>query len=189
MDDLEKKRIIEGILYLAGEEGISSTQVSTILETDVDDALDLLYDLQSDFKRFNRGIQIVQIADVFQLTTCAEHAAYYEKLVKENQQSSLSQAALETLAIIAYQQPLTRSEVEEIRGVKSEKAINTLLQRNLIEEAGRKQGVGRARLYRTTHDFLDCFGLKEIKDLPPLPDLSFDEEEQIRSLFDEKHSE
>lgn len=188
LDDIEKKRIIEGVLYLAGDEGISIKQISAILETDEEDALDLLYDLQSDFSRQRRGLQIIEIGDTFQMTTCAEHASFYEKLAKENQQSSLSQAALETLAIIAYQQPITRSEVEEIRGVKSEKSINTLIQRNLIQEAGRKEGLGRARLYQTTFEFLDCFGLKDLKELPPLPDLTFEEEEQIRSLFDEERN-
>jgi segregation and condensation protein B len=189
MDDIEKKQIIEGALYLAGEEGISAKQISNILNTDAEDALDLIYDLQSDFTRQNRGLQIIEFAEVFQMVTYVEHAAYYEKLAKENQQSSLSQAALETLSIIAYKQPLTRVEVEEIRGVKSEKAINTLLQRNLIEEAGRKEGVGRARLYKTSNDFLDCFGLKGIKDLPPLPELTVSEEEQIRSLFQEERND
>ncbi len=185
MDDTERKRIMEGVLYLAGEEGTTAKQIAYVLETDEEDAVDLLYDLQSDFVRQNRGLQIIELGDVFQLVTCAEHAEYYEKLAKQNQQSMLSQAALETLAIIAYRQPITRSQVEEVRGVKSEKAIHTLLQRNLIEEAGRREGIGRARLYKTSADFLDCFGLKNLHDLPPIPDLTIEEEEQIRSLFEE----
>ncbi len=187
MDDFEKKRVIEGVLYLAGEEGVTSKLIADVLDTDEDDALDLIYDLQSDFTRQKRGLQIIEFANAFQMTTRVEHAVYYEKLAKQSQQSSLSQAALETLAIIAYRQPITRAELEEIRGVKSEKAINTLLQRNLIEEAGRKEGVGRARLYKTNGEFLDCFGLRDIVDLPPIPDLTMEEEEQIRNLFEEQN--
>ncbi|OEH85716.1 SMC-Scp complex subunit ScpB [Desulfuribacillus stibiiarsenatis] len=186
MDDIEKKRVIEGALYLFGEDGLSLKQICSLLDTDEDDALDLVLDLQQDFIRDSRGLQIIEIADSFSLVTCIEHAPYYEKLAKENQQTALSQAAIEVLSIIAYKQPMTRAEVEEIRGVKSEKAINSLLQRNLIEEAGRKEGLGRARLYKTTRDFLDCFGLRDITELPSIPELTLEEEEQIRNLFQEE---
>ncbi len=184
MEDFEKKRIIEGALYLVGEYGLNVGQVAKMLETDEEDALDLLYDLQSDFHRDKRGLQIIEIADVFQLVTYIEHAPFYERLVAEDYQVALSQAAMETLSIIAYNQPITKLEIEEIRGVKSDRSLNNLLVRNLVEEAGRKDAIGKPKLYRTTKDFLDCFGLSDIKDLPQLPDLTFSEESAIRSLFD-----
>lgn len=188
MNNSERLQIIEGALYIVGNDGISVQQISRMLSIEESDALQLLQELINSYNmNENKGLQILEMADEkYIMATLKKHAKYYEQLALENQTSSLSQAALETLAIVAYQQPVTKNEVEEIRGVSCDSSFQTLLQRGMIEEAGRKQAVGRARLYRTTTDFLNSFGLKSLSDLPPVPDLTINEEEQIRNLFAER---
>lgn len=163
------KGVIEGLLFISGDEGIDAKQISEIIEVDEETVIDLIEDMKADFKRSHRGIQIVEVAKAFQLTTLPEHIPYFEKMATSPSHSSLSQAALETLAIISYKQPITRSEIEEIRGVKCEKALNTLLSKNLIKEAGRAEGIGRPILYATTKEFLEHFGLRTLQDLPEPP--------------------
>ncbi|QRG69857.1 SMC-Scp complex subunit ScpB [Brevibacillus choshinensis] len=169
MDYDKLKGVIEGLLFISGDEGIDAKEISEITEVSEEEVIDLIEDMKADFRRAGRGIQIVEVARAYQLTTLPEHVPYFERLASSPSQSTLSQAALETLAIIAYKQPLTRSEIEEIRGVKCEKALNTLLTKQLIREAGRAEGIGRPILYATTKDFLEHFGLRELADLPEPP--------------------
>jgi segregation and condensation protein B len=169
MDYDKLKGVIEGLLFISGDEGIDAKQISEIIEVPEETVVDLIEDMKADFRRSGRGIQIVEVAKAYQLTTLPEHVPYFEKLATSPNQSSLSQAALETLAIIAYKQPITRSEIEEIRGVKCEKALNTLLSKQLIREAGRAESVGRPILYATTKEFLEHFGLRQLSDLPEPP--------------------
>lgn len=176
MDYDKLKGVIEGLLFISGDEGIDAKEISVITDVSEDVVIDLIEDMKADFRRAGRGIQIVEVAKAYQLTTLPEHVPYFERLATSPSQSTLSQAALETLAIIAYKQPLTRSEIEEIRGVKCEKALNTLLSKQLIREAGRAEGVGRPILYATTKDFLEHFGLRELADLPE-PPINLDIEE------------
>jgi segregation and condensation protein B len=130
------------------------------------------------------------MAGTFQLATKKENAAYLKKLVDSPHTSALSQAALETLAIIAYKQPITRAEVEDIRGVKTERPLHTLMAKVLIKEVGRAEGTGRAILYGTTKEFLDYFGLKNLKELPQLPEKVEEEYVQAEAdLFFEKFQE
>ncbi|WP_216830496.1 SMC-Scp complex subunit ScpB [Alkalihalobacterium elongatum] len=166
----ELKGIIEGLLFVAGEDGLTEEQLVNILKVERETVKDALNDLEIDLKDMNRGMQLIEIAGAYQLTTKPEHALYFQQLVETPGHTGLSQAALETLAIVAYKQPITRVEVEEIRGVKSEKAIQTLSTKLLIKDVGRAEGSGRAILYGTTKEFLDCFGLKSLNDLPPLPE-------------------
>ncbi|GEB32661.1 MULTISPECIES: SMC-Scp complex subunit ScpB [Brevibacillus] len=169
MDYDKLKGVIEGLLFISGDEGIDAKEISEIVEVSEEEVVDLIEDMKADFRRAGRGVQIVEVAKAYQLTTLPEHVPYFERLATSPGQSTLSQAALETLAIIAYKQPLTRSEIEEIRGVKCEKALNTLLSKQLIREAGRAEGIGRPILYATTKEFLEHFGLREIADLPEPP--------------------
>ncbi|CAM5792159.1 MULTISPECIES: SMC-Scp complex subunit ScpB [Brevibacillus] len=169
MDYDKLKGVIEGLLFISGDEGIDAKQISEIVEVPEETIVDLIEDMKADFRRAGRGIQIVEVARAYQLTTLPEHVPYFERLATSPSQSTLSQAALETLAIVAYRQPITRSEIEEIRGVKCEKALNTLLSKQLIREAGRAEGVGRPILYATTKEFLEHFGLRELSDLPEPP--------------------
>lgn len=181
----ESKSVIEGLIFVSGSDGIDVQTLSNVLECDPKVVLELVYELQQQFKEQNRGVQIIEVAGSFQMTTRLEHAPYFEKLAVAPTHAGLSQASLETLAIISYQQPITRVEIEDIRGVRSDKAIQTLVSRNLIEEKGRSESTGRPILYGTTRQFMEYFGLKQMQDLPPLPDDPPDEEleEEAQLLF------
>jgi segregation and condensation protein B len=182
----QMKSIIEGLLFASGDEGLDAKQLAEVLELDLHLVNDLVQDMKRDFKRKGRGIQIVEVAGAYQLTTLAEHAPYFERLAYTPSRSSLSQAALETLSIIAYKQPITRVEIEEIRGVKCDRALQTLTGKDLIEEVGRADAVGRPILYGTSKQFLEYFGLSSIQELPDSTSFqgSFDLEEETRMLFD-----
>lgn len=185
------KGILESLLFAAGDEGLSLKQIATVLDMEEVQANEIVAELQLDYEKDeDRGIAIVQLAGVFQLATKKEHAIYLKKLVESPGAGHLSQAALETLAIIAYKQPITRTEIEEIRGVKTERPLHTLSSRALVKEVGRAEGTGRAILYGTTKEFLDYFGLKNIKELPPLPEkVDEDEIQDDADLFFEKFQE
>lgn len=170
MEIINWKSILEALLFAAGDEGLSLVQIANVLEVNVEEAQDIVADLMDEYKNEDRGIYLVEMAGVYQLATKKEHAPYLKKLVESPSIHTLSQASLETLAIIAYKQPITRIEVEAIRGVKSERPIHTLSSKALIKEVGRAEGAGRAYLYGTTSEFLDYFGLKSIEDLPPIED-------------------
>lgn len=185
MDYQKLKSIIEGLLFLAGEEGLSVKQLAEVLEQRNEIIVDALDDMKESFARAERGLQIVEIAGSYQLTTRKEHAPYFERLAYSPSRASLSKAALETLSIVAYRQPITRIDVEEIRGVKSERAIHTLVNKDLIEEIGRAETIGRPILYGTTKSFLDYFGLASLSDLPHLEDVELTDslEEETQLLF------
>lgn len=191
MDIINWNSILESLLFAAGDEGLSLKQLAEVLEVSELKANEIIADLKKEYDRdSNRGIMIVQLAGTYQLATKKENAMYLKKLVDSPHTSTLSQAALETLAIIAYKQPITRAEIEEIRGVKTERPLHTLMAKVLIKEVGRAEGTGRAILYGTTKEFLDYFGLKSIEELPQLPEKA--EEEFIQEeadLFFEKFNE
>ncbi len=191
LSSINWKGILESLLFAAGDEGLSLKQVCSVLEIEAQVAIDVLEDLRSDYEKdSNRGIYMIEIAGTFQLVTKKENADYLKKLVESPNVSFLSQAALETLAIIAYKQPITRMEIEQIRGVKTERPIQTLASKGLVKEVGRAEGTGRAYLFGTTKEFLDYFGLKSIEELPPLPENIQDEFAQDEAdLFFEKFQE
>lgn len=168
MDYNKIKAVIEGLLFAVGEEGIELRQIAEIIELDREETADIISDLMNDYRRNERGIQLIQYADSFQLTTLPEHAEYFEKLVYLPSRATLSQASLETLGIICYKQPVTRAEIEELRGVQSDSALRTLVSKQLIKESGRKETIGRPILYVTTKEFLESFGLENLGQLPPL---------------------
>jgi len=185
------KGILESLLFAAGDEGLSLKQVCSVLEIGDQEAMAVIEELKTDYdKDPNRGIYMIEIADTFQLVTKKSNADYLKKLVESPNVSFLSQAALETLAIVAYKQPITRMEIEQIRGVKTERPIQTLTSKGLVKEVGRAEGTGRAYLFGTTKEFLDYFGLKRIEELPPLPENIEDEFMQDEAdLFFEKFQE
>jgi segregation and condensation protein B len=163
--------ILESLLFAAGDEGLTLKNVAEVLDVEELKAGEIIEELIQVYEKDpNRGIMIVQLAGTYQLATKKENAAYLKRLVDSPNTAALSQAALETLAIIAYKQPITRVEIEEIRGVKTERPLHTLMTKALIKEVGRAEGTGRAYLYGTTKEFLDYFGLKNIEELPKLPD-------------------
>ena len=186
MEFQKLKSIIEGLLFMAGDEGLNKRQIGDIMQIDAEYAEELVLDLQRDLERDERGVQIHMIAGCYRLTTHPNHAQYFERMAYTPTRAQLSQAALETLSIVAYKQPITRVEIEEIRGVKCDRAIHTLVIKDLIEEVGRADAIGRPILYGTTKAFLDSFGLSSIKQLPEPKDVTLDEEldEQTQLLFE-----
>jgi segregation and condensation protein B len=183
--------IVESLLFAAGDEGLTLKQLAAVLELHEDEALRIIEDMKQDYhENHERGICVVQMAGTYQLVTKKENAPFLKKLVESPSTNHLSQAALETLAIVAYKQPITRVEIEEIRGVKTERPIQTLVAKALIKEVGRVDGPGRAYLYGTTKEFLDYFGLRTIEELPPLPEKVEEEFVQEEAdLFFEKFQE
>ena len=187
MEVINWKGILEALLFAAGDEGLSVKQIASVLEITEYQATDIVESLKEEYVSEVRGIQVIEIAGVYQMTTKKEHSDYLKRLVETSSTQGLSQAALETLAIIAYKQPITRAEIDEIRGVKTERPIHTLVTKVLIKEVGRAEGSGRAYLYGTTKEFLDYFGLNSIDELPPLADNSDDSFESGEAdLFFEK---
>lgn len=185
MTEVNMKAVIEGLLFVAGEEGMEERQLTEVLGLDSDTLAVHIKELQEEYAKNERGIQLKEAAGGFQLTTKEEHVEFYKKLVRSPSSAALSQAALEALAVIAYRQPVSRMEIEDIRGVKTERPIRTLQGKGLIEQKGRQEGTGRAILYGTTRLFLDQFGLASLDDLPPLPE-EVEEEKEEYDLFFEK---
>lgn len=173
------KGVLEGILFVVGDEGLTLNQVCDILEIEVDSAKSLLKELQSSYEQDDRGIKISYLGDAFKLTTKKEHKDFYQKLIENPENNLLSQAALETLAIIAYNQPITRVEIDEMRGVSNVHMIRKLVAKGLIKESGKSTLPGRPNLYSTTREFLDYFGISTISDLPDIVTSATNKKEEI----------
>ncbi len=166
--------IIEAILFVSGEP-LDLKEISQIIECDKKYTEILLEELKDVYEDSVRGIKLIKLNNKYQLVTKPEFSNYIEKLLKTNVRQALSQASLETLAIIAYNQPVTRVNIDEIRGVKSDSAIFNLLERKLIQECGRLDVPGRPILYSTTYEFLRHFKLEDLKQLPNLSELFQDD--------------
>ncbi len=181
---------IEALLFVVGDDGLTIKQLSQLLGEQDEviiqamDALRKVYD-----EDLARGITVKEMAGVFQLITKSDLADTIQRLVENPTAQSLSQASLEVLAIVAYKQPITRVAIEDLRGVKCERPIQTLVSRGLIKEVGRSEGTGRAILYGTTKEFLHYFGLNSVEEMPPLPDEDLSENEQETDLFMTKFQE
>lgn len=183
--------VLEGLLFVVGDDGLSLEQIKDILEIDFEEIKTLIASLQEEYSKSNRGIKIEFLGNKLKLTTKKEHHLYYQKLLENKETHSLSQAALETLAIVAYNQPLTRIQVDQLRGIASGPMIRKLVAKGFIKESGRSNLPGRPILYETTSDFLDYFGLANINDLPDMRDfLSTGEgkDEQV-DLYESKYKE
>ena len=162
------KAVIEGLLFISGDEGLTLEQLKDILEISTSDIKILLKELYKDYSRKDRGIKLELLGNHFKLTTKKEHKDYYKKLVKDEQKNKLSQSALETLSIIAYNEPISRVDIDNIRGISSGYLIRKLVLKGLIEEKGKSDSPGRPTLYGVTSNFLDYFGLATLEDLPKL---------------------
>ena len=158
--------ILEGILFVMGDEGITLESLTEIMSIEPDQAKELLSELKKRYEDKSRGLRISYLGNAFKLTTKEEHKEYYQKLVINPGTNHLSQAALETLAIIAYNQPISTVEISELRGVDTRGLIRKLVAKGLVKEAGKSDMPGRPNLYRTTSEFLDYFCLATIEDLP-----------------------
>ncbi|HAA38310.1 MAG TPA: SMC-Scp complex subunit ScpB [Firmicutes bacterium] len=164
---MEIKPLIEALLFVT-EEPLPPAKIAEILAAELQDVRKTIKELQQEYATADHGLQIMEIAKGYQFATKPELAPVVEKLFKGEKSYTLSQAALETLAIIAYRQPVTRVDIEAIRGVKVDAVINTLQKRRLIRTVGRKDAPGRPLLYGTTKEFLKYFGLKDLSELPRL---------------------
>lgn len=180
----ELKAIVEGVLFASGDDGVTIKQLTSVLDVSNTTITHLLDELMYDYEDTNRGFTMMNSHDCYYLTTKPEHNHYFKRLLETPHSNKLTQAALETLAIIAYKQPVTRTEIEEVRGVKSDHSVQTLLARSLIEEIGRRESIGRPVLFSTSKDFLTYFGLMSLDELPPLrEELDEDDLEQETELL------
>lgn len=185
------KAVLEGLLFVVGEDGLTIDQIVDVLEIDEENAKTLIMELKKDYEDDSRGLRIDFLGNRFKITTKFEHKAYYQKLIENPETNFLSQAALETLAIIAYNEPITRVQVDTIRGVGSTSIIRKLVAKGFIKECGRSEIPGRPILYETTSEFLDYFGLSSIEDLPNIEELiqTPDEDEENTDLYTSKYTE
>ena len=181
------KSIIESILFVTGEP-LSLRDIAINLEMPPRYVEEVLNEMILDYEASLRGIKLISIKGEYQLVTKSENSDYIQKLLKKNKRQSLSQASLESLAIIAYKQPITRIDIDEIRGVKSESAIQKLIEKNLIKESGRLDVPGRPILYSTTDEFLRQFELNDLKELPSL-DLFEDTIDNTEEILNESEIE
>ncbi|NLL30702.1 MAG: segregation/condensation protein B [Clostridiales bacterium] len=169
------KSAIESLLFVSGDP-LTVKDLSNALEITSKDLEGIIKEMMREYEEDeNRGIKLISINGEYQFVTKEKNSDYIQNLLKKNKRQSLSQASLESLAIIAYKQPITRIDIDEIRGVKSDSAIQRLVEKDLIKEVGRLNVPGRPILYGTTEEFLRQFGLKELKELPDLE--SFEAEE------------
>lgn len=178
MEIVEGMAIIEAILF-AYADPITIDRLSEASGIDPDTAAKIISQLERRYSVIGSGLRIIRLDNAFQLSTQEELSSYVKAALDTHKQTPLSQAALECLAVIAYNQPVTKGFVEQIRGIDSSGVVNTLVEKGLIEEAGRLELPGRPIAYRTTDTFLRCFGLNSLENLPPLPtqegQLSLDE--------------
>ena len=179
--------VLEGLLFVAGDDGITLEEASYILELERSAVRQLLDELKKRLEDENSGLELLLTASHYKLVTKASLKSYIEKYAVSPYSSQLSQASLETLAIIAYKQPVTRVDIESIRGVQRSGSIQKLLLRDLIEEAGRLETPGRPKLYKTTAYFMDYFGLESLDALPDASDLFDLDSEEANQLFRDNH--
>ena len=166
---------IEALLFASGEP-LTAKDLSIYLEEELKMVENTIQEMIEEYELQQRGIKLISIKGSYQLVTKSENSIYIQKLLKKSKRQSLSQASLESLSIIAYQQPITRIDIDEIRGVKSESAIQRLIERDLIREVGRLEVPGRPILYGTTEEFLRQFGIKDLNQLPSLDFFEADKE-------------
>ena len=163
------KSALETMMFMWGEP-LEVKDAAEVLEADKNVIRGLFGELQAEYEQEGRGIRIREVDDAFGFVTLLENEIFLKKLCTPVRVRRLSQAALEVLAIIAYRQPVTRSEIDSIRGIKSERVIDGLIDKGLVEVSGRSEGIGRPLIYATTKEFLKKFGFSSLKDLPEVPE-------------------
>ena len=188
MTEKEQLLILEALLF-ASPESLTQTRMNLVFVDDSPQLTNLIPKLQDKFVMENRPLEIQEVAGGYQITTRAEYETWVRRLLNKSGKLILSQAALETLAIIAYKQPVNRFEIEAVRGVDCSGVLKTVLDRNLIKIKGRDEGPGRPLLYATTDTFLEYFGLNRISDMPKLKEIieltKDDSEEQLEAFIPE----
>lgn len=174
MTDKEKKSILEAILFTMGD-AVETERLAAVIEEDKDKTKELLLEMQKDYEDGERGMTLLELEDSFQMCTKASMYEYLIKIAKTPRKYNITDTMLETLSIIAYKQPITRAEIERVRGVSCEHALNRLLEFGLIAELGRKDAPGRPLLFGTTEEFLRSFGVKSLEELPELTSVQIEE--------------
>lgn len=189
---MKNKAVLEGLLFVVGEDGLTLDQIEEVLGLKEEKVKELVNELKHSYENEDRGLRIDFLGNRLKLTTKFEHRQYYQKLLENPETNTLSQAALETLAIIAYNEPITRMQIDKLRGVGSSQMIRKLVAKGLVKESGRSDLPGRPILYETTNDFLDYFGLSNIKELPDMEkyiEASEAEIEEEKDLYTSKYKE
>lgn len=172
------KAIIEAILFASGRP-VEIKELISALELPEEDIIQIIESMKADFQEANRGIEIIKVGNGYTLCSKKEYYDYIYPLFDNRAKPNISNAAMETLAIIAYNPKITRAEIESIRGVNSDATIYKLLEYNLIEDAGKSDLPGKPTVYQTTEEFLKTFGISNLDELPELPRYRLDENEQI----------
>lgn len=180
--------VLESIIFVSGDEGLSLKQIVEVLDKDEESVLVLINILKEEYKQERHGVSLELLGGNYKFVTKKECKEYLERLVEVEESSILSQSALETLAIIAYNEPVTRIQIDEIRGVNSSYILRRLLLKDLVKEIGRSELPGRPNLYVTTPKFLDYFGLSSINELPKLVETEEIETDET-NLFESKYKE
>jgi len=178
MEQEKKEAIIEAVLYAAGRP-VEIKELMVLLEINFEEVMEIVEKMKLDMQKANRGLEIIKVDDAYQLCTKKDYYEYIYPIFDKRSKPNLSQAALETLAIIAYNPKITRAQIEAIRGVNSDGTLYKLLEYNLVEEAGKMDAPGRPTMYKTTKNFLKMFGISSLEELPELPRYKVDENEQI----------
>ena len=184
MDRQKKEAIIEAILFAMGD-SVEVKRLAEVIEEEIIVTKSILHDMMERYENENRGMAIIELEDSFQMCTKVEYYDYLIKIAKSPRKYVLTDTVLETLSIIAYKQPVTRLEIEKIRGVSCDHAVNKLVELELIKELGRLDAPGRTLLFVTTEQFLRSFGVKSLEDLPELntdqmEDFKLQDEEEIQ---------
>lgn len=188
---MNELRNLEALLFVVGEEGISLEELSYLLNLDTVSTFEMIEQLKEKYQEDSESaLHILETGNHFVLTTKKECVALLKQYARSPISNNLSQAALETLSIVAYKQPITRVQIDQIRGVQSTGAVQKLAARQLIEEKGRVEGPGRAILYGTTDYFMDFFGLKSLDELPNIDGMEEQLEEKMPfDLFFDRYNQ
>lgn len=176
----ELEAVVESLLFISGE-AVPLTAIAQTIEMDKATAKAIIHTLADKYENESRGIRIVEINGAYQMCTAAECFEYIRNMYKSPNRQGLTQALLETLAIIAYKQPITRAQIEEIRGVSAEHAVSKLVEKKLVCEVGRMDSPGKPIMFGTTNEFLRYFGFKNIAELPELEEASKTEDDDERN--------
>ncbi|MCI9415417.1 MAG: SMC-Scp complex subunit ScpB [Clostridiales bacterium] len=184
MEIKQYQAAIEAVLFAAGEP-LAVSRLAETLELDEETVVRLTEDLKQEINTRGGGLMMVRLEDQYQLCTRQEYAGYVRKALDIRRNTPLSQAAMEVLAIVAYNQPVTKAFIEQVRGVDCGAVVQGLVTKNLVEEKGRLELPGRPLLYGTTPDFLRCFGVSSLQELPPLPQQADEETGMVETTLDE----
>jgi segregation and condensation protein B len=174
MDRNEAKAVLEAVLFTMGE-SVEVERLAMVIEEEKEITREILMEIKADYEANGRGIALLELEDSFQMCTRGDMYEYLIKIAKTPRKNILTETLLETLSIIAYKQPITRLEIEKIRGVSCDHAVNRLLEFELIGELGRLDAPGRPLLFGTTEEFLRCFGVKSLADLPQMNPVQVEE--------------